>query len=83
MIANASNAESSPTLIQCQKKKNDHYNPSRTIPLIAVEDGITIIVVITSKDVRVTVYRKGQKDLSFRKVKLTSMQQGPSLYSRW
>ena len=64
-------------------KKNDHYKPSLTIPLIAVEDGITIIVVITSKDVRVTVYRKlGQKHLSFRKVKLTSMQQGPSVYSR-
>ena len=41
-------------------EKNDYYNPSLTIPLVAIEDGITIIVVITSKDVRVTVYRKGQ-----------------------
>ena len=40
--------------------KNDYYNPSLTIPLVAIEDGITIIVVTTSKDVRVTVYRKGQ-----------------------
>ena len=41
-------------------EKNDYYNPSLTIPLVAIEDGITIIVVTTSKDVRVTVYRKGQ-----------------------
>ena len=39
--------------------KNDYYNPSLTIPLVAIEDGITIVVV-PSKDVRVTVYRKGQ-----------------------
>ena len=64
-------------------EKNDYYKPSLTIPLIAVKDGITIIVVITSKDVRVTVYRKGQKHLSFRKVKLTSMQQGLSVHPRW